>query len=378
MEALIPNKHFYNKNGKKIEITSNIGNQFIVNFKYNSIILFISSLFDNGITQEFFESEYSLEKIKQNKAFAFYETIEEIISEWFPLIDEGKIHLIEEEKDAIKIIFDLPFKKFNNIEFIINSKKENDLKKNANDLNNIISSQNKEINELKNKITIMENTYNNEILELKNKMNILENKYNNDILDLNKKISNLNKDKNNLEEKIIVLHSNIIENFGQIDFILSRFKTRNKKISLNLLFKATRDGQKSTDFHRYCDGKTHQLVFVKTKKGAIFGGYTKEGFNSREEQFIDREAFAFSVSKKKIYNIKQNKEAIYDYRSHGPCFYGSGCHMIYIPGNMFEEKSNTCSISNSHYEGITSNYELNDGKQYFHIQEIEVYQVLFN
>ena len=176
MEALIPNKHFYNKNGKKIEITSNIGNQFIVNFKYNSTILFISSLFDNGITQEFFESEYSLEKIKQNKAFAFYETIEEIISELFPLIDEGKIHLIEEEKDAIKIIFDLPFKKFNNIEFIINSKKENDLKKNANDLNNIISSQNKEINELKNKITIMENTYNNEILELKNKMNILENK----------------------------------------------------------------------------------------------------------------------------------------------------------------------------------------------------------
>ncbi len=64
MEALIPNKHFYNKNGKKIEITSNIGNQFIGNFIYNRTILFISSLFENWVTQEFFESEYSLEKIK--------------------------------------------------------------------------------------------------------------------------------------------------------------------------------------------------------------------------------------------------------------------------------------------------------------------------
>ncbi len=45
---------------------------------------------------------------------------------------------------------------------------------------------------------------------------------------------------------------------------------------------------------------------------------------------------------------------------------------------MFEEKGNTCNISQSVFEGITSDYELNNGKQYFYIQEIEVYQVLFN
>ena len=126
MKAPVPNKENENK---IIELYSNLGNKFVVNFINKSTILFISSVFDNGIVKKFFESEYSLEKIKKNKAFVFYETIEEILSELFPLIDEGKIHLIEEGNNIIKINFDLPFKKFKNIEFIINEKKKTDLEK---------------------------------------------------------------------------------------------------------------------------------------------------------------------------------------------------------------------------------------------------------
>ena len=106
MKAPVPNKENENK---IIELYSNLGNKFVVNFINKSTILFISSVFDNGIVKKFFESEYSLEKIKKNKAFVFYETIEEILSELFPLIDEGKIHLIEEGNNIIKINFDLPF-----------------------------------------------------------------------------------------------------------------------------------------------------------------------------------------------------------------------------------------------------------------------------
>ena len=126
MKAPVPNKENENK---IIELYSNLGNKFVVNFINKSTILFISSVFDNGIVKKFFESEYSLEKIKKNKAFVFYETIEEILSELFPLIDEGKIHLIEDGNNIIKINFDLPFKKFKNIEFIINEKKKTDLEK---------------------------------------------------------------------------------------------------------------------------------------------------------------------------------------------------------------------------------------------------------
>ena len=102
-------------------------------------------------------------------------------------------------------------------------------------------------------------------------------------------------------------NSSIFKNINEIDFILSRFKDKNKKISLNLLFKATRDGQKSSDFHTKCDGKTHQLIFIKTKKGVIFGGYTKEGFSSRGSYINDKEAFYFHFRKKKYIMLNKIK-----------------------------------------------------------------------
>ena len=52
--------------------------------------------------------------------------------------------------------------------------------------------------------------------------------------------------------------------------------------------------------------------------------------------------------------------------------------MICITNEMFKAPSNSCSISSSHFEGVTSNYELNNGEQYFYIEEIEVYQIIFN
>ena len=45
---------------------------------------------------------------------------------------------------------------------------------------------------------------------------------------------------------------------------------------------------------------------------------------------------------------------------------------------MMEDNANTCTISDSFFEGITNDYELNNGEQYFKIQEMEVYHTLFN
>jgi len=49
--------------------------------------------------------------MQENKAFSIYDKLDEILAELFPLIDEGKIHLREEEGNSIIIKFDLPFKK---------------------------------------------------------------------------------------------------------------------------------------------------------------------------------------------------------------------------------------------------------------------------
>ncbi len=105
-----------------------------------------------------------------------------------------------------------------------------------------------------------------------------------------------------------------------------------------MLFKATKDWQNSSDFHKNYDGKVQQLTSIKTTEGEIFGGYTKIGFYNRDGYYKDNNAFFFSFYKRKIYNIKRDKNAIYDIKSYGPCFAGESesTWIIHIPSKMFD------------------------------------------
>lgn len=363
-----------NQTERVFELISNKENKFIITFtNKNSSSLFISAIFNDGIIKEFYEKEFAIEKIKENKAFAFHETIDEILSEIFPLIGEGKTHLYEDIKDETKfinIIFDLPSKKFNTIEFFIEEKKKTDIEK-INELYNIVITQNKLINDLKSEIDILKNKQNN----LGNEFNEMKKKMEN-LADSQKKVLENKKFENNL---LVNLNSSIIKSLEEINFIIEKIKNnkkyKNKTITLTLLYKARRDGGLSSDFHNKCDGKVQQLIFIKTTEGEIFGGYTKEGFRSRDDSIKDENAFVFSLSSKKIFNSKKGQNAIYDKNSYGPYFSN---HMIHIESKMLETRSETCSISDSYFDGMKINYEINNGEKYFYIQEIEVYQVLFN
>ena len=362
-----------NPKERTFELFSDKENKFIFNFtNKNSTSLLISSIFDDGIVKTFYEKEFSLEKVKENKAFALYDTIDEILEELFPLIDEEKVHIFEDEKNEtkyIKIIFDLPIKKFNKVEFYVEEKKKTDLEK-INELYDIIITQNKEINDLR-----------KDLNALKKEQKILGNEFK----DMKKKMENLEISQNKVLERknfekdlIININSSIFKSLQEIDFLIERLKNnnkyKNKKISLNLLFRASRDGGLASDFHRKCDGKVLVLVFIRTTEGEIFGGYTKEGYRSREKPTQDNNAFVFSFLKKKIYNSKKGENTVYDYKSNGPSF---SCG-IYIYNKMLEDGGHTCSISISCFEGVTKDYEINNGDEYFYIQEIEVYQILFN
>ena len=345
------------KEQKIFELISDKGNKFIITFKtVKSSSLIITAIFDDGIIKEFYEAEFTIEKIKENKAFIIYDTIEEILAELVPLTEEKKVHIIEEELNLIKVKFDLPLQKYKNLDFILNEKKKSNEEK-IDDLYNIIIGQNKEIKNLK--------------LNLDNIKNDIKNLEN-----------NLNQLKKGKEIKIYP-ESNIIKSNEEIDFILNRLKNSNKRlinktIFLKLLFKATNDGQNASDFHNKCDGKVQQLIFIKTTEGEIFGGYTKIGFRSRGNAIKDNNAFIFSFVTKKIYNVKYDKNAIWDCKEYGPCFYSNGNYAFYIPNKMFDDNSNTCKKSESHFEGMNIDYEINNGEFNFNIQEIEVYQVLYN
>ena len=84
----------------------------------------------------------------------------------------------------------------------------------------------------------------------------------------------------------------------------------------------------------------------------------------------------FSCDLKKIYNVKKGKTAIYDYQSHGPTF-GASTTIINVYGKMFDCNCSTCPIRSSCFDGINSDYEINNGEEYFKLLEIEVFQILY-
>ena len=180
----------------------------------------------------------------------------------------------------------------------------------------------------------------------------------------------------------IIKNSKIFKSYRDFEFILTYLKkeenSKNKKISLNLLYQGTKDGGNTSDFHKKCDGISPQLIFIKTKNGEIFGGYTREGFKTRGKYVVDNKAFVFSISKKKIYNVIIGKDALYDYERSGPCFVSNSSFIINIQGKIIGCNGNTCSKEQSYYQGITKDNELNNGEYYFEVQEVEVYQILYN
>lgn len=119
-----------NTRDKTFILISQNKNKFVTSFLNKDSKLVIKSLFDDGIVKTFYEAEYSLTKIQGNKALSIYDSIKEVFDELISLINQEKIHLIEEnDKNALKIIFDLPSKKYNSIEFSVGEKKNQKMKK---------------------------------------------------------------------------------------------------------------------------------------------------------------------------------------------------------------------------------------------------------
>ena len=86
----------------------------------------------------------------------------------------------------------------------------------------------------------------------------------------------------------------------------------NRYIKLNLIYRASRDGDNAKDFHFKCDFIGPNLTVIKTKKEYIFGGFTIKTWkhlfkdiNSEDPEcgteLKDEQAFGFSVNKNKIY-----------------------------------------------------------------------------
>ena len=183
-------------------------------------------------------------------------------------------------------------------------------------------------------------------------------------------------------EKNDLFKSKIIKNESEMNLILSAIKLVNKDSSsenmksISLIYTSKKDGTSSSSFHLKCDYKPDILIIIKTKTNSIFGGYTKNFFDSEKNmKKIDKNSFLFNINKMKIFLPHWNKfcmPGIYNNISGGPCFLNGA---LSLGKNLVNDVGHV-GYKECGYK-LKGDFEVNNGMENFYVAEIEIYQALF-
>jgi hypothetical protein len=160
--------------------------------------------------------------------------------------------------------------------------------------------------------------------------------------------------------------------------ILEEFERKKWK----LLYRGSRDGFRSSNFHEKCDGQSNTLTLIETTTGFVFGGFTPLVWDSTTTDYkSDSSQKSFLFTLKNARNIEPRKfrvsngsYAIYCNSDRGPSFGNN--HDIYVADNC---NANTCSYTNLgaayvNDTGITGKAVFT-GEYNFTVKEIEVFVI---
>jgi len=269
------------------------------------------------------------------------------------------------------------------------------LKKNSKNPNYIIKYLFEEIKSIKknmsNEISSLKNKYESEIKELKeNIINLQENirNYENENKKLWQEINELKISKEESSEietqqSFSYLDSNITS-ISSINFLLDYIRNTDKTFNfneINLLYRGSRDGDRTKTCHQLCDNKQNVLIIMQSDTGYIFGGYSKIWFKAINDQKkfeykIDNDSFLFSVNLQKIYPVKYNALAICNIDERcGLCFNSS---LAFFDNFMNNFNGNIFPVDNAEVFCKPSYvYEMNGGVKQFRCLELEVFQIFW-
>ena len=335
------------------------------------------------LTATLYKAELNIDElIKLNRRiFSSFNSVEEVFNDFFKVLEESKI-IITKEENKINLTFIVEFLGKNEVKIILipeqssidnivmklcdKVKEIDSLNKIIEEQKNIIEKQKKEFNDYKN---LSEDKF-KELIELvkKESENLKYNmEYNNcEYLNSDKII----KYKAKLDKLKETIDSHIMK-YNGLNLIETGVKNKlNKKIkNYRLLFRASENKYKASNFHSKCDGYNNTLTLVKTKNGKIFGGFTDAQWDQSSNYKSGSNGFIFSLDNNEIYYNKNSTYNIYGYSGYGP-YFGSGDFYI----------SDNCRTNNSN-ESMGSSYE-NNGKKYpltgysnFLVEDYEVYQL---
>ena len=172
------------------------------------------------------------------------------------------------------------------------------------------------------------------------------------------------------DTRLEVVKGDIINSTEELELLTRKICKNHKKITLDLLYKATIDGDKAEAFHNKCDWANSTLVLVKSGNGKRFGGFTTCNWKGNSIEKKDENAFVFSLDKMQIYDIIPGEDAIGCYQKYGPVFLGC---QIRIYDDFFT-KGGTTFEKGLNYN-TQEDFELTGGLNKFDVKEIEVYSV---
>jgi hypothetical protein len=182
---------------------------------------------------------------------------------------------------------------------------------------------------------------------------------------------------------MISLESQILKDEQQCFelIILCEFSPSNK---WSLLYRATRDGFGSDDFHSRCDNHSNTFTIFKAKQTSfIFVGFTTVSWQSSTygNWKSDQNAFIFSLTNKDSKPVKmlvdpnEDEYAIYCHSSNGPTF-GDDI-IISNNANTTMDCESNLSFTYKHPQyayGTNEAQTFLAGSHEFQLDEIEVYQ----
>ena len=209
-----------------------------------------------------------------------------------------------------------------------------------------------------------------QIQELINRLNITESQTN--------IVRQTQRARNSLDSQTLTIHDShlevikgdIIKSTSELEFLTRKICRNYKKITLDLLYKASIDGDKAESFHNKCDFANSTLVLIKTTDGNRFGGYTTCNWRGSSIEKKDDFAFVFSLDNMKIYDIIPGENAIGCYPKYGPVFLGC---QIRIYDECFKNGGSTFEKGLNY--NTEEDFELSGGKQKFNVKEVEVYSI---
>ena len=357
------NKKFFAFTGdeKQIEINVSIKDQKIL----------FQSFIDEGIEKKNYSSSYNLESLKQIKLFFIYDSLNEIFSEISNYIETNKQLnkkcTINKNNNILSVVIPTNSNKFKEISFEMK-----EIEKSVDEkYDNLIL--------IINKLNIKVDKIENENRELKNKVNELEKivkKIQSENENLIKKIETEKKknDENKEKDEINPFYESVIVKKEESKMICDWINP-NKNSKFKLLYRATRDGDESSIFHRYCDNKGPTIYFAEYN-GYRFGGYISISWeNPSSTQYKrDDKAFVFSINNKRKFvsnhdNIAMNKD-------YGPSFGSGSCWELWIGNKALSETK--CGIIPKYFDFTIKNMiNIDSNKQQaFHVKDYEVFSVI--